>query len=216
MFHHGAAAVARRHFCRSLAGLGAAAALLRPAASWADEQPPAEEPTPPAADDGAELELETPVDDGADLKLETPVAPALDISPLELEMLALVNEARVSRNVPPLQWDPLMAAVARAHATDMMARGVVSHAGSDGSTATQRLRRAGVTLVYGGENIWTFRGRPPEAGPATMHVAMMSEPHAPNLWNHIWNILYPGYKRIGIGIVVAANGVQYLSEKFAD
>ena len=45
---------------------------------------------------------------------------------------------------------------------------------------------------------------------------MMAEPHAPGLWNHIGNILYAGYKRIGVGIVTTPNGVQYLSEKFAD
>jgi hypothetical protein len=45
---------------------------------------------------------------------------------------------------------------------------------------------------------------------------MMAEPHAPGLWNHIGNILYTGYRRIGIGIALTSNGVPYVSEKFAD
>ena len=49
-----------------------------------------------------------------------------------------------------------------------------------------------------------------------MHGAMMDEPHEPGLWNHIANILLPTYRRVGIGIVVAPNGVQYLAENFAD
>ena len=144
-----------------------------------------------------------------------PAAPP-QISALELQTLALVNGARVSRGLPPLEWDQTMAEAARAHAADMARRGVVSHQGADGSTPNDRLRRAGVQFRFGSENIWTYWGRVPEQGPSTMHAAMMAEPHAPGLWNHIGNILYTGYKRIGIGIVTAPNGVQYLSEKFAD
>ena len=138
------------------------------------------------------------------------------ISALELQTLALVNGARVSRGLPPLEWDQTMAEAARGHAADMARRGVVSHQGADGSTPNDRLRRAGVKFRFGSENIWTYWGRVPEQGPSTMHAAMMAEPHAPGLWNHIGNILYTGYRRIGIGIVTNANGVQYLSEKFAD
>ena len=56
----------------------------------------------------------------------------------------------------------------------------------------------------------------PEEGPRVMHAAMMAEPHAPGLWNHIGNILNSGYRRIGVGLVTAPSGVQYLSETFAD
>lgn len=139
-----------------------------------------------------------------------------DASPLELQAFALVNDARADRGVASLRWDPVMAEVARAHARDMMTRGVVSHAGSDGSFPAQRLRRAGVRFQYGSENIWTYWSRTPEAGPATMHAAMMAEPWAPGLWNHIGNILYAGYRRIGVGMAIAPHGVQYLSEVFAD
>ena len=41
-------------------------------------------------------------------------------------------------------------------------------------------------------------------------------PHEPGLWNHIANILLPTYRRVGIGVVVSASGVQYLAENFAD
>jgi uncharacterized protein YkwD len=138
------------------------------------------------------------------------------IGELELKMLALVNGARIGRGIAPLAWDQTIAEMARVHATDMMRRGVVSHTGSDGSTPVQRMRRAGVKFQYGSENIWTYWGKVPSEGPSTMHAAMMAEPYAPGLWNHIGNILYSGYKRIGIAIVVSPSGVQYLCEKFAD
>lgn len=131
-------------------------------------------------------------------------------------MLALVNGARTSRGVPALEWDTMMADAARAHATDMMIRGTVSHIGSDGSSPVQRLRRTGVHFRFGSENVWTYWGSVPAVGPATMHAAMMAEPHTPDLWNHIANILYPGYTRIGVGLVIAPSGMQYLCETFAD
>ncbi|HEV2121368.1 MAG TPA: CAP domain-containing protein [Chloroflexota bacterium] len=145
---------------------------------------------------------------------EAPAAPL--ISELEVQMLALVNGARIARRIAPLAWDPAIAEAARAHADYMMRTGIISHSGPDGSTPQQRMRRLGVKFQYGSENIWTYWGKVRSEGPSTMHAAMMAEPHAPGLWNHIGNILYGGYKRIGIGIVAAPNGVQYLSEKFAD
>lgn len=143
-------------------------------------------------------------------------AAATALSDLELEVLALVNGARAARNLPLLQWDAAMTAAAREHAGDMMVHGVVSHTGSDGSTPLERLHRAGVDCRFGSENIWTYWGGVSSLGPSTMHAAMMAEPYAPGLWNHIGNILYAGYRRIGVGIAVAPNGVQYLCETFAD
>jgi uncharacterized protein YkwD len=189
--------------------LGALAALipLRPRTVRADDDPPAaQEEIPPAP-------IPEPV--AAPAEPQVPPTPPL-ISALELQALALVNGARTGRGLPALEWDPAMAEVARAHAADMMRRGVVSHTGGDGSSPVERLRRAGVKFQFGSENIWTYWGNVPEQGPSTMHAAMMAEPFAPGLWNHIGNILYAGYQRIGIGVVTAPGGVQYMSETFAD
>jgi uncharacterized protein YkwD len=109
----------------------------------------------------------------------------------------------------------VIAVAARAHAEEMMARATVSHTGADGSSVAQRLRRVGVEFRLAGENIWTYWGKVPEAGPDTMHAAMMAEPFRPGLWNHIGNILSQQYSRIGIGIAVSPTGVQYLAEDFA-
>jgi uncharacterized protein YkwD len=133
-----------------------------------------------------------------------------------MAVLVLVNGARATAGVPPLQWDGTMAGVAREHARDMMEHNWISHTGTDGSTPQIRLRRAGVDFTYGSENIWTYWGKVPEEGPGTMHAAMMSEPHQSGLWNHVGNILYPSYRRIGVGLVTSPAGVQYLSEEFAD
>jgi uncharacterized protein YkwD len=98
----------------------------------------------------------------------------------------------------------------------MMATGKVTHEGLDGSMPYQRIKAGADRVNWAGENIWTYLGRLPENGPPTMHAAMMSEPLEPGLWNHIANVLLATYHRVGIGIVVAPNGTQYLTENFAD
>jgi uncharacterized protein YkwD len=191
---------------RRLVTLGAAGVALPARFAYADDGPtdaPAADAPPP------DVPTADPVPD-------IPAAAQAVLTPLEVQMLALINGARTARGRPPLQWDAVMTAVAREHAADMMSHGFVSHAGSDGSSPQQRLRRAGIKFQFGSENIWTYWGKDPALGPSTMHAAMMSEPFAPGLWNHIGNILYTGYARIGVGIVVAPGGVQYLSETFAD
>ncbi len=152
----------------------------------------------------------------APVSAEAALAASLGMSTLELQSLNLINLDRMSRGVAPLTWDPQLAEVARGHAREMMETGSVGHSGADGSTPLERMRRGGVRVTWGGENVWTFRGRVPHEGPNTMHAAMMDEPHEPGLWNHIANILLPTYKRVGIGIVVSERGVQYLVENFAD
>lgn len=163
-----------------------------------------------SADDGAQAPLPDAAGDSGD------ALPAPLMSDLELQLLTLVNGARAGRGIAGLQWDPTMAEVSRAHAAEMMRRGIITHTGADGSTPQQRLRRAGIKFQYGSENIWSYWGKVPSEGPSTMHAAMMSEPLAPGVWNHIGNVLYSGYRRIGIGIAVSPSGVQYLSETFAD
>ena len=163
-----------------------------------------------ASDDAsAEPVAEQPLD-------EASLAASLGMSVLELQTLNLINLDRLSRGVHPLIWDPKLAEVARAHATEMMTTGRIDHQSVDGRMPYQRIKAGADRVMWAGENIWSYRGRVAHNGPPTMHAAMMDEPHEPGLWNHIWNILYPGYRRVGIGIVVSPTGVQYLAENFAD
>jgi uncharacterized protein YkwD len=171
----------------------------------------------PALPIALEPEADAPAAETAPAPLdEASLAASLGMSVLELQTLNLINLDRLSRGIHPLTWDPQLADVARGHALDMMENKKVSHNGSDGSTPLERMRRGGARVTWGGENIWTYWGKVPHEGPPTMHGAMMDEPHEPGLWNHIANILLPTYHRVGIGIVVAPNGVQYLTENFAD
>lgn len=96
--------------------------------------------------------------------LATPLdAPrAADAAAVGREVLKLANRARQSARrcgwkrfdaVSPLAWSEKLARAAQAHARDMAGRGVLSHTGSDGSSASERATRAGYQWRYVGENI---------------------------------------------------------------
>lgn len=101
---------------------------------------------------------------------------------------ASINSYRAEAGRASVNRLPKLDAVARRHAADMAARGQMTHRGSDGSTHTQRLRRAG--CPGGAENI--------AAGPyteATVMAAWMSNP------GHRRNILLPAVESYGLANV---------------
>src|SRR4029453_12310533 len=69
----------------------------------------------------------------------------------EFEQLANAHRARAGCG--RLRGDPPPAAVAQAHADDMVRRDFFSHTNPDGQSPFDRLRAAGVTYVAAAENI---------------------------------------------------------------
>ncbi|HET8780973.1 MAG TPA: CvpA family protein, partial [Pyrinomonadaceae bacterium] len=59
---------------------------------------------------------------------------------LEKQMLDLVNQERVANGLQPLAPDPELTEVARAHSTDMFARGYFAHDTPEGLTPFDRMR----------------------------------------------------------------------------
>ncbi|MFJ7585961.1 CAP domain-containing protein [Streptomyces sp. NPDC097617] len=59
------------------------------------------------------------------------------------EILSLVNAERAKAGCEALTVDPRLAAAAQAHADDMAANGLNAHTGSDGSSYTARMEKAG-------------------------------------------------------------------------
>lgn len=111
----------------------------------------------------------------------------------EAEMFRLVNEERKKRGIKELVWRPEAVAVARAHAEDMWKRQYFGHISPDGKDVGDRLEEAGVEYRFAGENL--------ALAPTlqTAHNGLM------NSEGHRANILEPGFRRIGIGVV--DNGV---------
>ncbi len=114
---------------------------------------------------------------------------------IDSSMLAAINEARSKARkcgalympaAGPVVWNHKMAAAALGHSMDMASRGEVSHAGSDGSTADERLAREGYQWRTVGENVAV--GYP--SADEVVRVWLSSK-------GHCMNIMNPGFNEIG-------------------
>jgi len=88
--------------------------------------------------------------------------PTPSLTAIESALLNAHNQARASARfcgsversaVPALRWDTRLAEAARVHTVDMNNTGVLSHAGSDGSTVGSRVTKVRYIWSAVGENI---------------------------------------------------------------
>lgn len=121
---------------------------------------------------------------------------------LESQMLQLVNEERVKRGLSALKPDPELAAVARAHSTDMFARGYFSHYSPEKADPFDRMKKAGVKFLTAGENLALGRTL------KICHEGLMNSP------GHRANILNPAFGRLGIGIMDGGLYGLMISQEF--
>jgi hypothetical protein len=106
----------------------------------------------------------------------------------EEEVVLLVNQERATRKLPPLVLDDRLLEAAQGHALDMATHDFVSHTGSDGSSAGERIASAGYVGSGWGENVAGGY-----ATPAAVVNAWM------NSSGHRANILNPNFEHIGVG-----------------
>ena len=87
------------------------------------------------------------------LVLSSPPTPtcASDHRDLELQVLELLNAERQKNGLPALAEHPALTLAACQHSHDMAANHFLSHTGSDGSQASERLIMAGYPGGYAGE-----------------------------------------------------------------
>jgi uncharacterized protein YkwD len=112
-------------------------------------------------------------------------------------MFAAINDVRAAAGLKLLVWNGLVTLAAQQHSDDMAARGTMSHTGSDGTNAGDRLERVGFVSSGWAENI---------AAGYTDSVAvvrgwMASSGHRANL---LGNFTY-----VGVGIATSAQGTMY-------
>jgi uncharacterized protein YkwD len=129
----------------------------------------------------------------------TEVSPRPD---LEAQMLDMVNAERAAAGLQPLAPDPELTEVARAHSTDMFARGYFAHVSPDGLDPFDRMKRAGVTFRAAGENL---------ALAPTLKIAHTGLMNSPG---HRANILRPAFGRLGIGIMDGGYRGIMVSQEF--
>lgn len=138
------------------------------------------------------------------------------VSGLEMEMLELVNRARLDSansaetggRARPLKCNANLAAVARAHSRDMLMREYFGHNDPDGKSPGMRVKAAGIEWQATAENIAAFDSVP------GAEAAFMNEPRFAH--NHRTNILNPEYTEIGIGIVQSRSGRYYITQEFIE
>lgn len=111
-----------------------------------------------------------------------------DIQTFEREVVRLVNDERVAAGCVPLAQDAQLDQAAEGHSMSMALEDFYSHTGRDGSTALDRIARAGYHPEAMGENI--AAGQP---SPATVVEAWM------NSEGHRANILNCDFQEIGVG-----------------
>ena len=104
------------------------------------------------------------------------------------QVLDIVNVIRINEGLGPLLLDLRLAAAAQTHANDMAEHGFISHTGSDGSSAEERIVDQGYPWMRWAENVAAGQGD------AERVVAdWMDSP------GHRRNILDPNLRHIGIG-----------------
>lgn len=123
-------------------------------------------------------------------------------SKLELAIYARINQYRQSKNLPPLAFDPIVAAQARAHSEDMAKISVLSH---DGFHERFESLSEALPIRSAAENVATNRGySDPDA------TAIQSWLESPG---HHHNIM-GRYNATGIGVVQNARGEYYFTQIF--
>jgi uncharacterized protein YkwD len=137
--------------------------------------------------------------------LEAPAAG--EAATTNARVLALVNEARTEKRrcgfrrfdaVPPLAPSAALQRAASAHAEDMARRGVMDHAGGDGSTPADRATRAGYAWRTVGENVATGQSTPEQ-----VVAEWLDSPR------HCSNIMDAGFTEMGVAVASSATGVYW-------
>lgn len=123
---------------------------------------------------------------------------------LEAQMLEFVNRERLAAGLKPLVMNADLTEVARAHSSDMLARGYFSHHSPEGKSAFDRMRAAKITFRLAGENL---------AFAPTLklaHTGLMNSP------GHRANILRPQFGKVGIGIIDAGRRGIMVTQQFSN
>ena len=122
---------------------------------------------------------------------------ALAQSPITVaQVLARVNQERVSRGMPPYALNAQLTSAAQTQANDMSRSGKFGHIGSDGSTVFDRTARAGYGAYSWGRRIGENYAAYHDLSEA-MSFWMNSRPHREN-------ILHTVYREMGVGIAPVA------------
>jgi hypothetical protein len=121
----------------------------------------------------------------------------------ECEVFRLVNDERAIRGLPELAWNDLLFNAARGHSIDMATHNTLSHTGSDGNQASDRISFVGYEFRAYGENIaYNY------PDPAAVMVGWMESP------GHRQNILNENFCELGVGLAYSNTNAPYWTQNF--
>ena len=114
----------------------------------------------------------------------------------------LLNADRAANGLAPLKLNLAVTAVAGRHAQDEINRNFFAHNNPDGLSPFDRMRTAGISFSYAGENLAINRDV------ASAEKAFM------NSSGHRANILNSNYTEVGIGVRYNSQGSAYVVQNF--
>jgi uncharacterized protein YkwD len=122
----------------------------------------------------------------------------------ESQVVTLTNQQRAAHGCGALAENAALDRAARGHSGEMAASNTMSHYGSNGSNAADRMKQAGYPVKQWAENVAYG-----QASPQEVVNAWMNSP------GHRDNILNCRLAEIGVGYVVNGQGVPYWTQDFA-
>jgi uncharacterized protein YkwD len=125
-----------------------------------------------------------------------------NVSAAERQAVALMNADRHAQGLADLKVDSRLTNLGEKYAQDMINRNFFSHTNPEGQSPFDRMKQAGVSYSYAGENI-AINQSVPAAETAFMNSA-----------DHRANILNTHYSNVGIGVAYDKNGAVYVVQEF--
>jgi len=133
-----------------------------------------------------------------------------------------VNERRAERGLEPLEWNPTVASVSRAHSKDMADREYFAHTNPDGEGPFDRYQAVDSGCRAYGENIaMTWAGRRVETESGGVDRYESDEELAEGLVNqwmnstgHRENMLRENWDSGGVGVYVTEDGQVFATHNF--
>lgn len=114
----------------------------------------------------------------------------------------LLNADRAKNGLSPLKLNSQLTSLAGNYAQDMINRNYFAHNNPEGQTPFDRMKNAGISYTYAGENI------------AINNNVTAAETAFMNSSGHRANILNTNYNEVGIGVRYNSNGSAYVVQEF--
>lgn len=125
-----------------------------------------------------------------------------NLAAAEQQAFSLLNADRAKNGLAPLKFNSQLTSLAESYAKDMINRNYFSHTNPEGQSPFDRMKNAGISYGYAGENIAI------NTSVAGAETAFM------NSSGHRANILSSNYTDVGIGVGYSANGSLYVVQEF--